>query len=121
MNECKRKCWDCGNVAIHEDDITPYVLCKKCGSQDTRLVREKPANNLGPGTSVKQCGPVAICCIKPEYSECIDNVMAAYRVHWEGLPINHRPKDPDDVYGFAYWLIRYSGFVVPATKESPNA
>ncbi len=34
----ERKCWDCGNIAIHEDRITPWVLCKKCGSQDTRAM-----------------------------------------------------------------------------------
>lgn len=32
----ERKCWDCGNVAIHAKAITPEVLCSKCGSQDTR-------------------------------------------------------------------------------------
>jgi len=35
----KRKCHLCGNVADHEDNILPAVLCKKCGSQDTRKVR----------------------------------------------------------------------------------
>lgn len=41
MTPCKRKCWNCGNVAEHEDNVTPYVLCSICGSQDTRLVRDK--------------------------------------------------------------------------------
>lgn len=41
VNPCKRKCHDCGNIAQHEDNIVPYVNCKKCGSQDTRLVRDK--------------------------------------------------------------------------------
>ena len=41
MTPCRRKCWECGNVADHEDNITPWVNCKKCGSQDTRLVKEK--------------------------------------------------------------------------------
>lgn len=38
----ERKCHDCGNVAIHEDRITPWVLCKKCGSQDTRPTKPPP-------------------------------------------------------------------------------
>ncbi len=42
MTPCKRKCWQCGNIAMHEDNIVPHVNCKKCGSQDTRLIREKP-------------------------------------------------------------------------------
>ncbi len=36
-----RKCRDCGNVAHHLLDVIPHVLCEKCGSQDTRLIREK--------------------------------------------------------------------------------
>ena len=34
----QRLCWDCGNVAEHKDSITPWVLCGKCGSQNTRRV-----------------------------------------------------------------------------------
>jgi len=40
----ERRCWDCGNVAEHEDSIVPHVLCKKCGSQDTRLTRAEERN-----------------------------------------------------------------------------
>ena len=40
----KRRCRDCGNVAYHADNITPYVLCRKCGSQDTRLIRDAEAS-----------------------------------------------------------------------------
>lgn len=40
MSKQQRKCWDCGNVAMHADNIVPWVLCTKCGSQDTRLVRK---------------------------------------------------------------------------------
>lgn len=36
----ERKCWDCGNVAIHESRIVPGVLCSKCGSQDTRATKK---------------------------------------------------------------------------------
>lgn len=32
----QRKCHDCGNVAMHDDRVIPWVLCTKCGSQDTR-------------------------------------------------------------------------------------
>lgn len=35
----QRKCHACDNVAEHEDSVTPWVNCKKCGSQDTRLVK----------------------------------------------------------------------------------
>ncbi len=36
----KRKCWPCGNVAYHADARMPYVKCRRCGSQDTRLLKE---------------------------------------------------------------------------------
>lgn len=35
----ERKCYECGNVADHEDNVTPYVCCKKCGSKDTRPIK----------------------------------------------------------------------------------
>ena len=34
-----RRCWSCENVAAHVDSVTPWVLCRKCGSPDTRLIR----------------------------------------------------------------------------------
>lgn len=35
----KRKCWNCGNIAVHMKSIVPEVLCTKCGSQDTRRIK----------------------------------------------------------------------------------
>ena len=35
-----RKCHDCGTIQLHADNITPYVLCRKCGSQDTRRINQ---------------------------------------------------------------------------------
>lgn len=42
----ERKCRSCGNVAVHESDVTPWVLCKKCGSQDTRRVKVNPTRDV---------------------------------------------------------------------------
>lgn len=42
MASHERKCWNCGNIAMHADNVVPWVLCTKCGSQDTRLKREEP-------------------------------------------------------------------------------
>jgi chemotaxis methyl-accepting protein methylase len=39
----RRKCWDCGNIAEHQDSIIPHVLCTVGGSQDTRLLKAKAA------------------------------------------------------------------------------
>lgn len=38
MMNHQRKCFDCGNVATHSDNIVPEVLCKVCRSQDTRAM-----------------------------------------------------------------------------------
>jgi hypothetical protein len=35
-----RKCWDCGHVDLYADCVAPACLCRQCGSQDTRRVRE---------------------------------------------------------------------------------
>lgn len=44
-----RKCYACGNVAIHSESVVPEVLCTQCGSQDTRLMKQAPkfAHNNG--------------------------------------------------------------------------
>ena len=34
-----RKCWDCGSESLHMDNVTPWVLCQHCKSQDTRLMK----------------------------------------------------------------------------------
>lgn len=34
----RRKCWECKTTNWHADSRTPYVLCPKCGSQDTRRI-----------------------------------------------------------------------------------
>jgi len=44
----QRKCWDCGNVAGHESDVVPGVLCKRCGSQDTRRTKNKSDTKYVP-------------------------------------------------------------------------
>jgi hypothetical protein len=36
----ERKCWSCGNVAEHADRVVPHVLCRICGSQDTRATKK---------------------------------------------------------------------------------
>ncbi len=36
----KRECRDCGNVAYHCLQYAPFVCCRKCGSQDTRITKE---------------------------------------------------------------------------------
>lgn len=37
---CWRKCWDCGTVQVRQDSTLPAARCCRCGSADTRLLRE---------------------------------------------------------------------------------
>jgi DNA-directed RNA polymerase subunit RPC12/RpoP len=39
----KRKCPDCGTTSEHQDTVTPWVLCPKCGSRDTRRLTKSDA------------------------------------------------------------------------------
>lgn len=52
----ERKCWDCGNIAEHADNVIPYVLCTKCGSQDTRPTRKKVTHSLAAEIAVAIAG-----------------------------------------------------------------
>ena len=36
-----RRCFSCGAEGLHVDSIAPWVKCRKCGSQDTRLMRKE--------------------------------------------------------------------------------
>ena len=60
-----------------------------------------------------RAGAVAISCMAPEARDCLDAVMEQWREHWARIPESHRMPDPAAVYGFAYWLLRYSGLVTP--------
>lgn len=65
------------------------------------------------GTRVKKVGPVAIGCISLEASDLLDTVMAEWKKRKKGYPKGYRP----GTYGFAYWLIRWSGLVEPARRK----
>lgn len=34
----RRRCHDCGETGYYKDNVTPYVNCWNCGSQDTRRI-----------------------------------------------------------------------------------
>lgn len=72
-------------------------------------------DRLGHGTSAKRVGPVTICCMKLEYRDCLDRAMDEWKKHRAELPkkIGKKRYVPG-IYGFAYWLIRWSGIVKPA-------
>lgn len=74
---------------------------------------------VGRGTRVRYVGNIAVCCMAPDYRACLDKAMAAWSEHRKTLPkeIGGR-RYRSGVYAFAYWLIRWSGLVVPANAEA---
>lgn len=58
---------------------------------------------------------IALGCISPEARYLLDVIMAAWEPHYAGLQKNEPTYDPT-FYGFAYWLVRWSGLVQPATS-----
>ncbi len=50
MNAMKpgyRRCHSCGSVAYHLDNVYPFVNCRECGSQDTRLLKDQGEYKYG--------------------------------------------------------------------------
>lgn len=63
-NPCERRCWTCGNVAMHADDIAPDVCCQKCGSQDTRRTKPSAADQkLTKRQEFEQIGQLLARCV----------------------------------------------------------
>lgn len=63
-----------------------------------------------------------LSCMSESHRDCLDKVMAKWREHFAKLKTanpKYTPaiKDADDVYGFAYWLIRWSGLVIPSNNK----
>ena len=60
---------------------------------------------------------ITLGCISPEARDLLDSVMEAWEKHYKDLKETSRDNEPT-FYGFAYWLIRWSGLVQPnAWKE----
>ena len=69
------------------------------------------------GSRVIYHGPIRIACMAPEARECLDVAIEQWNAH-----LAQRSRPPEDpVYSFAYWLLRYSGLVVPAVPATPES
>lgn len=56
-----------------------------------------------------------LCSMKPEYRDCLNRAMDEWKKHKQNLPKKMMGKRyVPGIYGFAYWLIRWSGIVKPA-------
>ena len=64
----------------------------------------------------KEIGEVSIGCISPEVRDLLNTIMEhweKYYTSFDKVPEKHKP----GFYGFAYWLVRWSGLVQPIKRK----
>lgn len=77
-------------------------------------------NKEDSSTLSKQFGCITINCMNPEYRQCLDKIMSEWDKHRRKLPRKiGRKRYVPGIYGFAYWLIRWSGLVQPSKINCP--
>jgi hypothetical protein len=83
-----------------------------CGSPNdaTRQARFNGSRFLRAGSGI------TVGCISPEARDCLDRVMEEWKAHKSELKKVHGGHYRPGEYGFAYWLIRWSGLVKPASN-----
>lgn len=83
----------------------------KEGVRIDKIIFDEPHNcetSANNGSSFVDVGAVTIGCMHPEASDLLQDVMDAYRSHYNK---ETHTADPEQVYQFAYWLCRWSGLV----------
>lgn len=61
---------------------------------------------------VKITNNITLGCIDEEARNLLDKIMEDWESHYKELKKNN-PKYEPGHYGFAYWLVRYSGLIMP--------
>lgn len=85
------------------------------------VVKEPKTAKKFSGSRTVEVGPVTIGCMAPEARDLMETILDAYTKKYEEQKKDTPPHlwkkypqvSPDDVYGFVYWLTRYSGLVQP--------
>lgn len=74
------------------------------------------------GSVFQQPAPgITLGCISPEARELLDTIMEAWGEHYVGMKEMHKDAMPETTfYGFAYWLVRWSGLIQPALTNPPK-
>lgn len=98
----QRICWDCGNIAEHSNNMVPDVLCKKCGSQDTRLVK----NSSGAIRTTEEINSVLLGLIEcvEKWAEEEDGIPSfCWQAYFDALAAvgRHAPNQGTDTKGKA--------------------
>lgn len=63
---------------------------------------------------------IALDCISPEARELLDTIMEQWEEHRKNLVEVAGYKEEPTHYGFAYWLVRWSGLIQPAAKPATH-
>ena len=66
------------------------------------------------GSEFRRIGNITLGCITPEARELLDTIMEHWESHYAALKKMHGQDYEPSFYGFAYWLVRWSGLVEPA-------
>lgn len=64
-----------------------------------------------------EVGNVTIGCISPEARDLLDTIMAEWE-QYNRDRLKLFPGKRASIYSFAYWLVRWSGLVQPATSNN---
>lgn len=104
-----------------------YIPCGGCGAE-TPL--DRCIGCLHPFTEEEKKEPftaskytevvpgVMIGSITPEARDFLETIMDAWDKHYESLKeANGKDYEPS-YYGFAYWLVRWSGLIQPAISQN---
>lgn len=60
---------------------------------------------------------ITLGCISPEARELLDTIMEAWEAHYKTVKTDtYEPT----FYGFAYWLVRWSGLIQPTNTNQQN-
>lgn len=64
---------------------------------------------------------ITLGCISPEARDLLDTIMEEWEKHFAGMKEMHGDAMPETTfYGFAYWLVRWSGLIQPSINNSPQ-
>ena len=65
------------------------------------------------GTRIKEIHQIKIVCISQEAKELLQKIMEEWSIHVEQTK-DLTPQYEESIYGFAYWLVRWSGLIKSA-------
>lgn len=71
------------------------------------------------GSVISEPAPgISLGCISPEARDLLDTIMEQWEKHYRSMKEMHGDAMPETTfYGFAYWLVRWSGLIRPMPKN----